>query len=155
MYEYFNKIFPKYLCGFRKGYSTPHCLLFMLGKITHALDKGLHAGIFLTDLSKAFDSLSHDILIAKLYAYGFSKNALKLILDYLSGRKQRTKVHESFSSWRNIIHGVPQGSILGPLFLIYTLMICFFFRRILILQIMLMIALLTNLVAPFKKLLTN
>ena len=87
----------------------------MLEKIKHVLDKGFHAGILLTDLSKAFDSLSHDLLIAKFYAYGFFRNALKLILDYLSGRKQRTKVHESFSSWRNIIHGFPQGSILGPL----------------------------------------
>ena len=57
MYEYFNNIFSKYVCGFRKGYSTQHCLLFMLEKIKHALDKELHAGILLTDLSKAFDSL--------------------------------------------------------------------------------------------------
>ena len=52
MYEYFNKTFSKYLCGFRKRYSTQHCLLFMLEKIKHALDKGLHAGILLTDLLK-------------------------------------------------------------------------------------------------------
>ena len=69
----------------------------------------------MTDLSKAFDSLSHDLLIAKLNAYGFSRNALSLINDYLTGRKQRTKINGSFSTWRDIIHGVPQGSILGPL----------------------------------------
>ena len=61
----------------------------MLANIKHALDKGLYAGILLTDLSKAFDSLSHDLLIDKLYAYGFSKNALKLILDYLSENKEQ------------------------------------------------------------------
>lgn len=116
MYQYFNNIFSQYLCGFRKGYSAQHCMLFMLEKIKHALDKGLFAGMLLTDLSKAFDCLSHDLLIAKLYAYGFSKDALKLIDDYLTGRKQRTKIDENVSAWRNIIHGVPQGSILGVLF---------------------------------------
>ena len=69
----------------------------------------------MTDLSKAFDSLSHDLLIARFNAYGFSADALNLINDYLTGRKQRTKVNESFSTWREIIYGVPQGSILGPL----------------------------------------
>ena len=69
----------------------------------------------MTDLSKAFDSLSHELLIAKLNAYGFSNDALNLINDFLTGRKQRTKMKESFSTWREIIYGVPQGSILGPL----------------------------------------
>ena len=74
----------------------------------------------LTDLSKAFDSISHELLVAKLYAYGFSKNSVKLIYDYLSGRTQRTKVNNSFSKWLEIMFGVPQGSILGViLFNIY------------------------------------
>ena len=92
IYDYFNGIFSKYLGGFRKGHNTQHCLLFMLEKLKEALDKGLTTGILLTDLTKAFDCISHDLLVAKLYAYVFSRMPLKLIYDYLSGRKQRTKV---------------------------------------------------------------
>ena len=69
----------------------------------------------LTDLSKAFDSLNHKLLIAKLQAYGFDEVALKLIYNYLRFRKQRTKVNNSFSTWHDIKSGVPQGSMLGPL----------------------------------------
>ena len=87
----------------------------MLEKLKEALDKGLTTGILLTDLTKAFDCISHDLLIDKLQAYGFSKKSLKLIYDYLSGRKQRTKVINSYSTWIDIIYGVPQGSVLGPL----------------------------------------
>ena len=115
IYEYFDNIFSKYLCGFRRGHSTQHCLLFMLEKLKKALDKGQTTGILLTDLTKAFDCISHDILIAKLNAYGFSKMALNLIHDYLSGRNQKTKINESYSTWRELIFGVPQGSVMGPL----------------------------------------
>ena len=115
IYKYFNNIFSKYLCGFRQGQSTQHCLLFMLEYLKKALDKGLCTGVLLTDLSKAFDCICHDLLIAKLHAYGFSKKSLNLVNNYLCNRTQRTKVGESFSSWRNIFYGVPQGSILGPL----------------------------------------
>ena len=115
MYEYFENIFSKYMCGFRRGHSTKHCLLYMLEKLKKARDMGLATGILLTDLTKAFDCISHELLIAKLNAYGFSKNPLDLVYDYLSGRKQRTKVIESFSTWLEIMFGVPQGSILGPL----------------------------------------
>ena len=99
----------------KKGHSTEHCLLFMLDRLKKALDKGLCTGILLTDLSTAFDSISHDLLIAKLNAYGFSNNLLNIINDDFKGRRQRTKIDESFSTRRNIIHGVPQGSVLGTL----------------------------------------
>ena len=72
-------------------------------------------GALLTGLSKAFDCLNHDLLIAKLNAYGFSLPALRLIHDYLSNRKQRTRINNSYSTWMEIVFGVPQGSILGPL----------------------------------------
>ena len=115
IYEYFNTIFSKFLCGFRKGISTQHCLLYMLENIHRYLDKGLKTGILLTDLSKAFGSISHGLLLAKLHAYGFSKISLKLIYNYLTGRRQRTKIGDSFSQSRSILF-VPEGSILGPLF---------------------------------------
>ena len=67
------------------------------------------------DLSKAFDIIKHDLLIAKLYAYGFSKESLKLLHSYLSNRWHRTKINKKFSSWQEFILGVPQGSVLGHL----------------------------------------
>ena len=67
------------------------------------------------DLSKAFDCLNHEILVAKSEAYGFSRNALTFINRYLYKRKQRVKVNGPFSEWKYIDQGVPQGSVLGPL----------------------------------------
>ena len=71
----------------------------------------------LTDLSQAFDCLFHYLLIAKSRAYGFDISFLNLFQDYLSNRQQRTKVDSFFSYWEDILSGVPQGSILGPLLL--------------------------------------
>ena len=67
------------------------------------------------DLSEAYDCIPHNLLIAKLECYGVDKASLRLLLDYLTCRKQQTKIGSSFSSWCNINTGVPQGSILGPL----------------------------------------
>ena len=72
------------------------------------------------DLSKAYDCIPHDLLIAKLEAYSLDKTNLHLLRDYLSNQKQRTKIGSSFSDWRDIICGIPQGSILGPLCLTFS-----------------------------------
>ena len=80
-----------------------------------ARDNNEFCAAILTDLSKAFDCICHDLLIAKLNAYGFDRNALKLIYDYLSDTLQKTEVGSSFSAYIDIIYGVPQGSILEPL----------------------------------------
>ena len=67
------------------------------------------------DLSKVFDCPSHELLLAKLEAYGLSRDALSLIQDYLQARFQRAKINSMFSRWKRITNGVPQGSVLGPL----------------------------------------
>ena len=67
------------------------------------------------DLSKAFNTINHELLIAKLDAYSFSKKSLELILDYLLNRLQLVKINSTFSSWSEITQDVPQGSVLGPL----------------------------------------
>ena len=106
---FFENIFSKNQCGFRKGHSTQQCLLATLEKWERSVDKGKAFGALLTELSKAFDCLDHELLIAKLNAYGFSLPALRLIHDYLSHRKQRTRVNNSYSKWLAVMFGVPQG----------------------------------------------
>ncbi len=81
-----------------------------------SLDKKEHAGGILTDLSKAFDCLDHDLLIGKLSAYGFCNNSLQL-LWYLSDRKQRNGVDNVYRQQGTLTTDVPHGSILGPLFI--------------------------------------
>ena len=87
----------------------------MLEKWKRSADSGKTFSALLTDLSKAFSCLDHELLIVKLYAYGFSLPAVRLIHDYLSHIKQRTRVNNSYSEWLAVMFGVPQGSILGPL----------------------------------------
>ena len=90
-------------------------MVFLIEKWKKILDDKDFGGAVLMDLSKAFDTLNHELLIAKLHAYGFNRDSLKLINDYLSNRWQRTKINKSFSSWAELVQGVPQGSVLGPL----------------------------------------
>ena len=115
MSVFFENFLSSQQCSFRKRYSTQHCLLNLLEKWKNCVDKGKVFGALLTDLSKAFDCLDHELLTAKLNAYGFNLPALRLIHDYLSNRKQRTKIDDNYSSWSEILFGVPQGSMLGPL----------------------------------------
>ena len=97
------------------GYSSPHCLLENFKK---SADDGKEFGALLTDLSKAFDCIDHKHLIAKLFCYRVSPSALNLIYSYLSNRSQRIKINNSFSRRSSIEYGVPQGSALGPFYLI-------------------------------------
>ena len=113
--EYFEPILSKFQCGFRKGFSAQHCLLTMLKRWKSAVGNKGNFGTLLTDLSKVFNCLPHDLLLAKLNAYWFSLQALRTVQSYLSNRKQRTKINSEFSSWEEISFGVPQGLILGPL----------------------------------------
>ena len=90
-------------------------ILSLLERWKNVLDKKGYGGAVVMDLSKAFGMLNHDLLIAKLHAYGFSEESLQLIRSYLTNRWQRTKVNASFSNWTELLLGVPQGSVLGPL----------------------------------------
>ena len=108
------RIHSNFQCGFRKGFNGQQCLIGMIEKAKRIMDESGHFSAFLTDISKAFDCLPHDLLIRKLDAYGFKNDALYLIFNYLNNRKQRVKINSSFSSFQNIISGVPQGSLLGP-----------------------------------------
>ena len=96
----------------------------MLEKWKRAVDNGKVFGI-LTDLSKVFECLSRELLLAKLHAYGFSISALRPIYSYLVNRKQKTKINSCYSFWEEILFGVPQGSTLGPLLFENFLAICF------------------------------
>ena len=103
------------MCGYRKGFSAQQALLSLIERRKKTLDQNGHGGAILLDLSKSFDTINHDLLIAKLGVHGFDTASLKLIRSYLTNRFQRTKVNTSFSSWSKLFLGVPQGSVLGPL----------------------------------------
>ena len=115
---FIDPLLSKFQYGFRKVYGAQDCLLAMKS----AVEKEKIFGAPLTDLLKAFDCISHELIIAKLKAYGFNLAALKFVQGYLSKRQKGTKINQSYSLWEEILSGVPQGSILGPiLFRIFSL----------------------------------
>ena len=123
-----NKLSNKF-SGFCKNYNTQYCLTYMLEKWKNTLGKGKHVGTVFMDLSKAFDTINHDLLIAKLEAHEFLNNALLFMLSYLKNRSERVSINISFSTWEKIIAGVRQGSILGPLLFNIFLNDIFYFEN--------------------------
>jgi hypothetical protein len=107
--DYFDNIFNPYLSAFRPGYGCNTALLKVIEDWKKAVDNNLYVAAVLMDLSKAFDCLPHDLLLLKLKAYSLSENALNLIDDYLSNRKQYVKVSTYFSTWQNIYKCVQHG----------------------------------------------
>ena len=103
------------LCGYRKGFSTQTTLLYLIKKWKFVLDKKRYVGAIQTGFSKAFNTINYDLLVAKLNAYGLVKGTLKWIFSYLNNRAQRVKINKTFSPRRELLCGVPHGSVLGPI----------------------------------------
>ena len=136
---YFKSILPRYQCGFRKVFSILTTLFPMIEKWRQSLGSRGFFGALLTDLSKAFDYLPHDLLIDNPHTYGLDLLSLKLLHSYLTKRRQRLKINKTYSSWTDILLGVPQDSILGTLLFNIFCVTCSFFTRHLVLLTMLMI----------------
>ena len=109
--SYFKSILSEFRSAFRKQYSCQHVLLRMIETWRNCLDRNKIVGATLMDLSKAFNCLPHDLLVAKLEAYGLDTKTLKHMLSYLSGRKKCVKIRNSFSLLKLILSDIPQGSI--------------------------------------------
>lgn len=117
LFKYFdtNSLLCTEQYGFVPNHSTTTSVISIYDHCTLACDSGSRTGLLLLDYSSAFDTIDHSLLLKKLGLYGLNINALNLIKSYLINRQQCTQIGASFSSWQNIIYGVPQGSILGPL----------------------------------------
>ena len=120
--NFIEPFFSKQQCGFQKSYSTQYCLLPMPEKWKSVVNKGKYFGALLTNLSKSFNCMSHELVLSKLHAYYFSLLALRLVHSYLTNRKLRTRVNGDYSFWEDILFGVPQGSILRPL--LFNVFLC-------------------------------
>ena len=113
--DYVESFLSIFIAAYRKRYSTNNVLIRLIENWKLHLDNKKFVGAVLMDLSKAFDCVPHDLLIAKLHAYGFDFETLVLFFSYLNNRKQGVNVNNNINGFMTLISGVPQGSILGPI----------------------------------------
>ena len=112
-----DKSLSVFIAAYRERYSTQHVLIRLIEdeEWRLSLDNDYVVGAILMDLSKAFDCIPHDLLIAKLAAYGLDENSLVYIYSYVKRREQCVRINNTYSKFQLILPGVPQGSVLGPI----------------------------------------
>ena len=99
------------MCGYRKGFSIQQALLALTESWGKSLDNKGFGGALLMDLSEAFATLNHELLIAKLHAYGFNRSSIKFLHSYFSNRWYKNKVNNKFSFWTELLKDAPQGLV--------------------------------------------
>ena len=117
-----NLLVNPFQSAYKTGHSTESALLKIKSDIQLSLSKGHSSALTLLDLSAALDTIDHALLLGRLsLEYGLSGSVLKWVTSYLTNRRESVKIHDTLSSERQLLYGVPQGSVLGPvLFTLYT-----------------------------------
>ena len=116
MGDFYQNILSEYISAYRRHHSCETSLLRLTEDWRRSLDNKEIVAVISMDLSKAFDTIPHALLLAKLKAYGLHESSCALIGDYLTDRMQRVKIGDTYSDWMSVKRGVPQGSVLGPMF---------------------------------------